>query len=86
MDYKNLSADDKRGIEVALLHVTTGVANDKLLRALEADHYARTLLGLPTAAQEARMSNVRAGRRPDAPVTPAPGGPPRGPAAQAGQK
>lgn len=48
MIYTSLSEDDKAGIAVSLQAGATGTVSDKVIRALEADHYARTLLGMDT--------------------------------------
>jgi len=60
MEYTSLSAADREGIEVALIHVKGAAVSGKLIRALEADHFARTLLGKPTADVEGELDKLRA--------------------------
>ena len=67
MAYQRLTAADQQGIRNALQHVASGVASAKLLRALEADHFARTLLGEKLLPVESRTAGMT---KPVPPVTP----------------
>lgn len=57
--YTSLSQDDKAGIEVSLQASATSTLSDKVVRALEADHYARTLLGMDTKNIEQLIDKYR---------------------------
>jgi len=56
--YEYLSDAEKQTIEVSLSG-GVGKVSPKLLRALEADLYARTLLGLSTASSEVRLKDMK---------------------------
>lgn len=59
MIYTTLSEDDKAGIEVSLQASPTSTVSEKVIRALEADHYARTLLGMDVKGIETLLAKYK---------------------------